>query len=165
LKNIRFAFEKDKGIIPWLIRRLTKCKYNHVAVIYDSVDWEDQWVVEAAFRGVRAIPDKNRKWECIATPMYDLSEELRSESKYIGEKYELKALFIFAWIILAWRWLKLKVRKPYLKGNRQICSELVAHVVKHIHPEEFKRPQWTSPADLLHFFKNSPHYKVEEFNE
>lgn len=163
MKNVQFVYECDSGFFAKAIRWFTKFPYNHIASTYDSNDWNTKWVAEAALKGVRAIPDKGRNWRAVVTPTYpEITEHMRQEGHYIGCKYELKAIFIFAIIIVFWKWLKIKIRKPHWKAKDQICSEYMGRVVSRKLPEEVKDPQWTSPRDLFEVFERHPKlFKIE----
>jgi hypothetical protein len=49
----------------------------------------------------------------------------RSIANYFGNAYDYVGLLLFGWVIIAWRWLKLKVTKPR-NTKAQVCAELIA---------------------------------------
>jgi hypothetical protein len=150
MKDICIVFERDKGFIARAIRWFTKGEVNHVAVKYDSEDWQEEWIVEAMPRGVFARKSKNRKWYA-AFKFYSKdgteTDDLRRISKHIGEKYDFATFFMFMWVQLCWRWLKLKVKKPWRSAKGQICSELIARLLEK--DIQFENPQWVHPQELL----------------
>lgn len=149
MTNIRYVYEHDGGFVARAIRWFTKGSYNHVAILFESEDWRSNWVLEAIERGVVARPEKKRKWRAIVTPKYDASNYVRAAARFVGEKYDFRAFFIFAWILLAWRWLRLKVRRPHLSGNAQFCSELCAHTILPVLGNAIEDPQWIDPDTLF----------------
>ena len=159
MKNIRYVYEADDNFIGKAIRWFTKGRVNHVAIMYDSDDWEAEWVTEAIARGrVVARPVRNRKWTHVVTAKYDAVPYLRAAQEFVDQKYEFKAIFLFAVFILAWRWFKLKLRRPTLSGKAQICSEIAAHTVIPVLGPEIENPQWVHPEELLSLQEKYPEF-------
>ena len=63
MNNIRIVFEADKGIVPRIIRYLTKSDVNHVALEYWSEDWHSDMSFEAVTSGVCTKPSHSRNWK------------------------------------------------------------------------------------------------------
>lgn len=156
MKNVVYVYEADDSIPGRAIRWFTKGRVNHVAIMYDSEDWESEWVTEAVPKGTITRPVRNRKWTHIVTPKYDAAPYLRAAQEFVDQKYEFKAIFLFAIFILAWRWFRLKIRRPTLSGKAQICSELAAHTVMPILGHAFENPQWVHPEELLSLQEQYP---------
>lgn len=148
MNRIWIVFEKDRGFVPRVIRWLTKSDFNHVAIEYDSDDWNGRWAAEAATKGVRTVPSSKRKWTRRFLVKYPEAKiDLRSTSQFIGEAYDFAGFFLFGWILLFWRVLKLKVRRPWRSTKGQFCSEFVARFIGVQDP--FSNPQWVTPEDIF----------------
>lgn len=158
MKNVRYVYEADDSIPGRAIRWFTKGRVNHVAMTYDSDDWEAEWVVEAVPKGTVSRPVRNRKWTHVVTPKYNAAPYLRAAQEFVDQKYEFKAIFLFAIFILAWRWFRMKLRRPALKGKAQICSELAAHTVLPVLGPEIENPQWVHPEELLSLQEAHPEF-------
>ena len=147
MKTLEIVFEQDNGFVPRVIRWLTRSDVNHVALRYLSEDWTSEWVAEAAARGVRAVPDHGRKWKHRFIVKYNAVADVQAAQKYIGERYDFVGLVLFGVFIVAWRWLKVKLRRPMHPTSGQFCSEFVAHMLNPKIP--FPEPQWVTPQDIL----------------
>lgn len=165
MKDVKCVFERDDTFLGRAIRWFTSGRVNHVAVTYRSEDWQSEWVVEALPKGVTCRPVRNRKWAYVVTPKKDVSKSLRAASDYLDRKYDFKGFFLFAIIILAWRWLRIKIRKPSLSGKAQICSEFATHVILlPVLGPVVDDPQWVHPEELLAICEQHPDfYTVEKF--
>ena len=162
MHDLYIVFEKDKGIVPAIIRYLTNSDINHVAIVFYSADWYCPMTFEATTKGVRVVPEGSRYW----THEYRINKEIAEDIKdrmtdhraLIGKKYDWLALFLYGWILIFWRWFKIKLKKPLLKAKDQLCSELVARVlwyhIKDLVPQD--DPQWVTPQDLLKVCEENP---------
>jgi hypothetical protein len=149
------VFESGKGFGDRAIQWFTRSPVNHVAFEYESMDWDARWTAEAATKGVRAVPSRTRTWSHRFLVKYDVVDSLRKTSEYIGEKYDYTGLLVFGFFILAWRWFKVKLRKPLYKTKGLFCSEFVCHALKDKLPE-LPEAQWTTPQDILTACSNHP---------
>lgn len=144
MKHIQYGYESHKG------------RVNHIAILYHSEDWGTRWVLEALPKGVMCRPDRNRKWTHIVTPKYPAVHLVQKAEEFVHQKYDFKRFFLFALIILAWRWLKLKIKNPRLSGKSQICSEIAARTLPAALYIELGDPQWVHPEQLLKIQENHP---------
>lgn len=130
-RDIRLVFTASKTFFGKLIRWLTKGKVSHVFLEYDSSLWGGRWVAEATLGGVRKVLSCKARHNIVYE--YRVKQEprvaCRSIGKYFGNAYDYVGIFWFAWFIIAWQWLKLKVRKPLRSTKSQVCSELIARWV------------------------------------
>ena len=148
MKNIKIVFGKSKGFFPWLIRWLTDSSVNHVAITYESTDWENTWVAEAEPKGVYTTPQNNRTWLFSFDIKYDIANSVKFAQQYFGEHYDYPSFFAFGWILLCWKLLKINIRRPWRSASGQFCSEFVARILQPKYPE-IDNPQWVTPQDLL----------------
>jgi hypothetical protein len=152
MKNIKIVFEHDKGFVERVIRWLTRSDVNHIAVVYDSTDWECPWVAEAAVKGVRTVPERSRRWKYSFNVKYDAIRDVQGAQQFIGQSYDFTGFFIFGWILLWWRLLKVRIRRPLHPTKGQFCSEFVAQVL--LPKVYFEDPQWVTPQDILEVCRN-----------
>lgn len=130
-RDLRLVFTASKTLFGRLIRWFTRGKVSHVFLEYDSSLWGGRWVAEATIGGVRKVPSYKARHNVIfeyrATKAGNAA--CNSIAKYFGNAYDYINILIFAWFIIAWRWLKLKIRRPHRSTKAQVCSELVARWV------------------------------------
>jgi len=156
MRNIKIVFERDPGFVNRCIQWLTSSDVNHCAVVYDSADWEEPWVAEAAVKGVRTVPQNNRKWKYIYEVKYDATKDVRAAHQFIGQSYDFAGFFLFGWILLLWKLLKVKVKHPFRKTKGQFCSEFLGFIIAQELPEEIPDTQWTTPQELVEICKKHP---------
>jgi hypothetical protein len=158
-KDLDIVFLQSKGFIPSIIRKLTKCEYNHVGIIHFYEG--DLYVFEAVSKGF--IPTstfedwklekdlKGEKW-CVITPKKENNEWDRKVrclriKELVGKKYEFISLLFYQLIYqISKKWIGTKNTK------RVICSEAVAYVYRDYFPNYFK----ADPQDI---------YDSEEFKK
>jgi hypothetical protein len=162
MNNVKITFETNNSFIGRAIRWFTRGRVDHVAIEYGSSDWESKWATEAALKGVVARPARNRKWSYVASTKYDATRDLRVIQEFIGQKYDFVSFFLWAFFILAWRWLRVKIRKPFMKSKSQYCSEYAAHLLV-ARKGPVVDPQWVTPEQLLTELEKYPDdYKVDK---
>lgn len=187
MKNTCIVFERDENFIGRAIRWFTNSDVNHVAVEYLSNDWKEEMVFEAIPRGVWIRPSKRRKWRYVFRAKFEgVEDDTRKAGQYIDKKYDFAGFFLFIPFILAWRWFKVKLRRPLHKTKGLFCSELVAVILHRVITGQRKvasearvmrggvekvhsavrvakavermetDPQWTTPQDILVFCASRP---------
>lgn len=159
MKNFRIGFEKDSGIVPWLIRKLTGFSYNHVLITFESEEWQEEWVFESVRSGVRTIPlspTRKPKVRDRFLVKKDLSAGLRSLQDLLAQPYDLLGLFLFGVRIILMDLFKVRASFSGVTLKGQHCSELIARVLGQEFQEDFKDPQWTNPKDIYNFILDHP---------
>jgi hypothetical protein len=151
--NIYLSFKASQTFLGKVIRFLTRSDVNHVAIEYQSEDYDDMWLIEAAFNGVICKPSVDR-YKYTFLLRYDAEAELKAAASYIGERYDYRGLFFFAFILIAWNFFKIKLRKPFTSSKGKICSELASYFING--RVEIENPQWISPDDLLKICLSRP---------
>ena len=139
-----------KGIVPWLIKKATGCKYNHAVIVAECLD--ELWVYEAREKGFyptkplhRWVYENEEKGNlmCFMSPKkLVLSKKIGFQriSNLIGKNYEFLNLTLFQ----LFRILFSKFPGP--KNNNQvICSEAVAKVYEEIFPDNYQ----TTPKEIF----------------
>ena len=147
-----------KGFVPWAIKKATKCKYNHAAIVAECLD--ELWVYEAQAKGFyptkkldQWIKDHEEKGNllCFMEPKsFSLEKKTGFEriSKLIGKNYEFLNLTLFQLSRIIFS------KFPGPKNNNQvICSEAVAKVYEEHFPENYQ----TTPKELF----ESNHLKIK----
>jgi hypothetical protein len=129
--DVRIVFTATKTWFGRLIRWLTGGKVSHVFLEYDSSLWGGRWVAEATVGGVRKVPAYKVRHNIVYEYRVKLDSRVpcRAIARYFGNAYDYAGIFIFGWFIIAWKWFKLKVRRPYRSTKSQVCSELIARWV------------------------------------
>lgn len=158
MRNIRYVYESDDSFVSRAIRWFTRGRVSHVGMLYSSADWEGDWIAEALPKGTMCRPVRSRKWAYIVTPKYNAVPHLQATQEFVDRKYDFKGFFLFAVLILAWRWLRLKLRKPTLSGKDQICSEWAAHTLLPVLGPVIDDPQWVHPEELLKLQEQFPDF-------
>jgi hypothetical protein len=162
MRFVRFAYERTGGFVARAIRWFTKAPINHVAILFHSTDWDGDWVVEAVVeKGLSRVvcrPARGRKWWAVVTPKYDSVPYLQAAQEFVDQRYDFQGFFLFVPLILAWRWFRLKLKRPALAGKSQICSELATHVALPAvgYSKELADPQWVDPWTLYRVQKSLP---------
>jgi hypothetical protein len=164
--KVWITFEKDPGVVPWLIRKFTRFKYNHVLFLYENTDWNSVWTSESVSKqGVRSVPLlPHRTVHEKFLLKFDVWPDLRTCQHLITSPYDLLSLLMQA-IRISLRTL-FRVRVNWggvaLKGLN--CSEWIALVLQNRFPVEFESPQWVDPKDVydLMLRRSDDFEKVEE---
>lgn len=73
----------------------------------------------------------------------------------IGEGYDYLGLFGFAIVILAWRWLRLRLHNPFASPRAVVCSEFVARALS---VPGISDVETVSPQVLLEACATSSHF-------
>jgi hypothetical protein len=164
-----------------LIRKLTKCEYNHVYMEYVSEDWDSTDIVRLAGirhsetsgvhfdlditpEGVIAVP--TRKRDGVVKKFYPLTIEEESSLTYslsrkvhtLGNKYDWVGLFSGLFRLLIWRVMGKNVLRSVHSKGRMFCSEMVSTVLKDAFMDWDTVPSETSPCDVLNYVANSKHF-------
>lgn len=162
MNKVWVAFERDSGFGAWLVRKVSGFDFNHVAIIYESADWDALWVAEAMARGVRAVPQKKRIWRkrfLVNHPQ--IWNALRATATHFGERYDYQGLVVFGLFILCWRYLRLKIRHPLRSYKGLFCSEFMALVLNGINTY-FEHPQFVDVRTIWSTCLQNPEIFTEE---
>lgn len=149
LLHIPFRWYDLRSYLSWIIRKVTKSKWNHTAVLYklDHV----VLVVEALSKGV--IATGFQRWEKKHVGYsYKIFRTKRVEPKKtlefsFGKKYDFWSTIFYQVIyILTKRWLGRIDKQSETKVN---CSELAALYL------EMPNAYAASPEDIFRFLKSN----------
>lgn len=160
MRRPQIVFERTKGFIGWLIRKITRSEINHVAIVFDSGDWHTKLVIEADLKvGVVLQPARKRRWNFVFDMAYtNATSHVAKVERHIGQEYDLAGTVLLGALTITFGFLKKVFGKAFkvdfkkipLGSKGQFCSELVARVIQlEVGTKYMQRPQWMSPQDLL----------------
>jgi hypothetical protein len=170
MKFKAICFEKSHAWYGWLIRKLTRCNYNHVYIQYESEDWKTDpkdislWDLDITPRGVMPILSQERDGDIVR--YVPASEETRSSLTRamityrwrLGNAYDWVGLFSGLIRLLVWRVTGKNLFKSIHSKGRMFCSEMVSTIIKEAIGWN-TTPSETSPADVLEFVTDSKLFK------
>ena len=150
-----------------LVRWILKCPYNHVFLAYKSVDW-DRWMVIEVMDKVYSMTYDEAKKRYYKMAIYRCSHDLlpgmRSMAGYMGSDYDRKGMVGGLFKILLWRFLRIKILKPFHNTSRLFCTEHMSEIMQRSSMPGVA--EWEasniSPLELLNFVMISPECTLEE---
>ncbi len=156
-RDVRIIFTASKTWFGRAIRWLTNGTVSHAMLEYDSKLWGGRWVAEATIGGVRKVPSHKAKHNVVCEYRLKADPQKGCEAirEYFGNAYDYVDLFWTAWFIIAWRWLKMKVKKPLSSTKAQVCSELMARFVQPYLDGSDWDPETVTPEGLRKFCEMS----------
>lgn len=149
--DVRIIFTASNTLFGKLIRKLTGGTVSHAMLEYDSSLWGGRWIAEATVGGVRKVLSHKSRHNvvCEYRLKADPREGCHAIAEYFGSAYDYVGIFWFAWFIIAWRWLKMKVRRPASSSKAQMCSELMARFVRpYLTEDALWNPDRITPEEL-----------------
>jgi len=129
---VRIVYTASDTLFGRAIRWLTNSKVSHVMIQYTSDLWGGEWVAEATLPKVCKLPAERARhnvveeFECL----FDAQPAFHAIRGEIGRWYDFRLLFGFGLILLLWKFLKIKVRRPLGNTKGDVCSEFVAKFYK-----------------------------------
>jgi len=148
--KVWIAFERDSGVVPWLIRKFTGFKYNHVLFLYESADWKAVWTSESVSKqGVRSVPLlPHRTVHEKFLLKFDVWPDLQLCQGLITSPYDFPSLLMQAIKITLVSLFRVRLAwgGVVLKGLN--CSEWIGRVLQGRFPVEYEFPQWVTPKDV-----------------
>lgn len=158
--TLTLVFTTSASWISRAIRFFDRSPASHVSVLFESAELGGTWVLEADLSGVRLRPEarwaRGKRVVARFRARTDLSAGLRAAASLVGRRYDVTALFGFAWVILVGRWLGRRVRNPLASPRAYVCSEFVVHLRDGAAIPEFQGldPERTSPRVLWRVLKD-----------
>jgi hypothetical protein len=154
MNRVFICLSASRGLFSWIIRKLTKSKYNHAYILYTSYLFGGWWAVQIDQRGVRKLPASQVTKKYYLNTCYEyefnLDRGLQHTRSMVGAKYD--------WLGILGFFVKLLVKKIFKKeiGNltqsksRNFCSEYVASVLKYSNAFGFQKcnPAEMDPDDI-----------------
>lgn len=161
--EVRIVFTARTNWFSRLVRWFTKSQVSHVFLEYDSSLWGGRWVAEATVGGVRKVPSYKARKNVVFEYRFlgDPRPGCAAIASYFGNKYDYAGIVGFAVFILLWRWLHLKIKRPFTHSKAQLCSELVARWVKEsgVPVAAYIDPELTTPQMVYDIcFTSRPGY-------
>lgn len=158
--NTTIVFYTSDALISRVIRWFTRSKCSHAALSYE---WEGvPMILHATASGVRGEPRAHYEKSSRVVEEYLLPECDYRRRKLaihsIGRRYDYPNLLFRAAAILAWRWLRLQLRTPWVTPRSVVCSEFIQrlgyHQFYHLNPER------CTAQDLLEICQEAPWARV-----
>lgn len=104
---------------------------SHAALVYVDDEFGAWLQLGSEANGWVFIPcrtsDILRAYEL---PGIDLWKGVRKQIGWLNAPYDFGGLFGMAWVMVAWRWFKMKVRNPLQSRKAWFCSEMVAQICR-----------------------------------
>ena len=150
---ITLMFTKSSSIGSVLIRWISRSPVSH-SVIGGLELCGVPVVIHASFGGVQiSTMDEFLRHHTLVAEfalMPDVSQELQSAVRKIGQRYNYVGLFGYIPVLLG-RWLKKKWSNPFRSAISTVCSEFIDSVLDDGKIPEMKDlvPSETTPNDLL----------------
>jgi hypothetical protein len=131
--TIAFSAPKKWTLLSWGIKKFTKSKVSHV-LIGTQVKGVDVYL-HCTGGGVKVSRQDNYLKTDNVLHEFPLTINDHVQDKalahawgHIDDNYDYAGIFGFAWVIVAWQWLKRKVRNPVASPSSMWCSEFVLHL-------------------------------------
>lgn len=161
--DVRIVFTAKTNWFSRLIRWITNGTVSHVFLEYDSTLWGGRWVAEATVGGVRKVPSYKARKNVVFEYRFlkDPRPGCTALAEYFGNKYDYVGMVGFAVFIVVWRWLHLKIKRPFRSSKAQLCSEFVARWFKAsgVPVAAYLDPETTTPQMLYDIcFQSRPGY-------
>jgi hypothetical protein len=131
--TVAFSAPKKWSLLSWGIKKFTKSKVSHCLIGTEICGIP--MFLHCTGGGVKVSRRDNYLktddliYEYEFVP--DMQEGLAHAWSHIDDNYDYAGIFGFAWVIIAWQWLKRKVRNPVASPNSMWCSEFVLHLNTH----------------------------------
>lgn len=139
--DVKILFTKPKkfGIISWIIRKVERTEYSHVATSWKSRDGSLCFIYEAQGTSLHFTSERVFKKRVDVVKEYSLSicdETKKSLLEYCvnnaGVDYGFKQLIGIGYVRFMSSFGK-SVKNPYSDGRRsQVCSELVGGILQDV---------------------------------
>jgi hypothetical protein len=153
---MNICFGNNNSVRSCLIRKITKSKFSHVWIEYQSFDWDGNLAVHANEHGVIIEPLENVenrynlivKFECKHTLMYGFDKC----KDYLGKKYDFKSVISNLILLLLIDLFDLENVNPVIDNNKFSCSEFVMTIFKYSKIENFSEhieiPELYTPENV-----------------
>ena len=161
---ITIAFTTKDSWVSRLIKWATRGSASHVLIgtkVY-GVDMFLHCSVGGVQMSTRDKWLKKNKLVHEYKVMPNVRSGLQHAFSHLNEKYDYLALLGYAWIILAWRLLKVKWKNPLASSKGMVCSEFVRHLdLNGDRITEWKDldPERTHPKHLMDICESSSNFE------
>lgn len=129
----------------------TKDGPSHVAFVHWSEDWESWLQLGSEAGGQLYLPTRGLDIHTVvALPNIDIWKGLRANISLLGQPYDFAGLLGMSVVMVAWNWLKMKVKNPLQSSKAWFCSEYATKVLRDSGVKLEIDPGETDPGRLLH---------------
>lgn len=156
--RVKIGFSTTNKWFSRLIRYWTNSEVSHSFAVYHDPNLDRQIVLDVDFTGYRMVPYdafcRENKVLYLFEPDIDLMPGVRVVSRWIGRKYDWRALVAF-WRVL--KGLRRTVTEMEVGPKELICTECIVHLLRvSCYPGAADLdPKGTSPQMLLDFMRNT----------
>lgn len=154
---IQVLFSHSRGLISWLIRKVTNSQCSHTAFLYTDDTLGLNMVMEAQESGFRLIPYNKFLRENVLVAAFTLDTDLTSGIKWaanwLGTRYDTMGMLGMLWVLLG-RTFKKRFHNPFQNSHSMYCSEMETIVLQRCGVEWLKDmdPSTITPQDLYNLF-------------
>lgn len=162
--DVFFGFSSSEWWVSKIIKRFTSAECSHAFLYLRATEFGDL-VMEAGWDGWRVSTPESlcsgttRIVELVSCPesMRDaVHSAVVASRRQLGERYDYEGLLGMAWVEIASKWLKKKVKNPFRSARSMFCSDAVVALI--LQPAKWPNAelldaQSISPADLREFVK------------
>ena len=158
--SVCFTAPKKWTLLSWLIKLFTKSKVSHAALCVDV--YGTKVLLHSTMGGVQFTHRKKYERNDNIVEEYLIKEDVSSGlnhaiNEHLGDNYDYVGLLGYAYLLVLWRWLKIKVKNPMASPTALVCSEFVLHINHEGKISEWNGidPERTTAQDLLVKCRNS----------
>lgn len=105
---------------------------SHAFVLYWSDAFGGWLSVGAEATGWTTLPAESMEHvvSLYELPGVDLAQGLAANRLSLGAPYDIGGLLGMSWVMVAWRWLRRRVRNPLETRGAWFCSEICAAIIR-----------------------------------
>lgn len=163
MENVYIRFGAWNNLKSKVIRWVTRSKWSHVWIEYDSKRWGGRMVVHADAKGVIIEPLLNfleRRGAPTSTAIYKVNkgnpDSAFIESRYyLGKDYGFRTVILNALLLLLVR-LGWQGKGAFRDSGKYVCSEFATLFIKHAEIDCPLDPEATWPGKLADWMETRP---------
>jgi len=160
-----------KGLLPWLIKKLTRSDKSHVALRYSPP--EDNWMIHSAIGGVQ--PEWweffKKKYTSISRFRCNFECADKAADKLVtkigDDDYDYLGLFGYAWYLFQTKILRInRMGNPWGSRDRHWCTDVIVdffEICNELDPtlglKKFEN-EMTTPEEIEQYLLSCPHFTL-----
>lgn len=149
------VFHCGRGLMSWLIRRLTGSPWSHVSIVL-SIDYDEQTFVVLDVLGTRVVQSIENHRDDHA---WFVRSPIVAGDPWAGEEAARKALSLHKSLPRHYPYLELLAYLPILRRTRlgrcllrktdqMVCSAMIATAWASVGLEWDEHPEWSTPGSI-----------------
>ena len=165
--SIRMGFSTSKGVVSWVIRKITRSKASHAWITFRDETLNKTVVMHATRMGFHLEPwskfVKHNDIKAQFTCTLDLLPGVQYMADWLGTKYDYKSIFGFIWVWIA-SWFKRKIKNPLRDTSKMVCSEAMTLIIQKagVVEAEALDPESATPEALWEFMGGHEQFEFVE---